>query len=144
VRSLHSASAVPLQLQPSHSCNEETNEQIDNISCVTLTYRSPSWGWFVVTQNVPVYMFEAPAHLTNIRKFTAHRKFRVWTKCGHLIDVRAGDMCIETTGKKVKSLPSNPRSDRQFNRYLVQVSCLQALHHIAIIHSFYTATLQIQ
>ena len=106
VRSLHSASTVPLQLQPSHSCNEETKEQIDNIACVTLTPRSPSWGWFVVTQNVPVYMFEAPSHLTNIWNFTAYRKFRVWKKCGYFIDVRAGDMCIATAGERGKlSLP---------------------------------------
>jgi hypothetical protein len=61
-------------------------------------------------------------------------KLRVWTKCGPCIDVRAGDMHMATKGKKVKSVHSNPRSDCQFNRHSVQVSCLQALYHIEIIH----------
>jgi hypothetical protein len=113
------------------------------ISPVLLTLRSPTWGWPVVTQNVPVYLFEAPAHLTNCSS-PWRCKFRVLTKCGHFIDVRVGDRYIATKGKKLKSVPSDPRSGCQFYRHSVQVSCLQALRHIAIIHSFYTATLQTQ
>jgi hypothetical protein len=108
VRSFHSASTVPLQLQPSYSCNEETNEQIHNIACVTLTHLSPSWGWFVVIQNVPVYLLEAPAHLTNILKFTAYPTKRVNSMYGQ----NAGILLmleLATNGKTLKSVPSNPR-----------------------------------